>query len=206
VSSLVQSNPAVQALCDRIEVAEAELEAARQDAARLSDALQGKDDELLRLEVLASLGERTGDDVKRRAKEIAELKTQSDEAHREVKRKGMAIEYLTQRLADTEEAAINELREEHMDHIRKAVKSTAAKIRDAIAANEELYDACEAMRAAGLRMPHADIVWRDLLEDSARGANHAKWRASWNGDGAVAKLRPRAAVWFEQLAKLGYDV
>ena len=206
MSSLVQAHPAVQSLRERLEVAQAELKAARQEAERLTEALQGKDDELLRLEVLASLGERTGDDVKRRAKEIADLKVQSDEAHREVKRKGMAIEFLTDRLADAEAAAIKELREEHMEHVRKAVKTTAAKIREAIAANEELFAACDALRAAGLRMPHADIVWRDLLPDTNRPEDRPKWRESWNGDVAVAKGRPRAGVWFEQLAKLGYDV
>jgi hypothetical protein len=206
VSSLVQSHPAVQSLRERLEVAQAELKTAKQDAERLAGALQGKDDELLRLEVLASLGERTGDDVKRRAKEIADLKVQNDEAHREVKRKGMAIEFLTDRLADAEAAAVAELHEEHMQHVRKAVKATAAKIREAIAANEELYEAFETMRAAGLKMPHPDIVWRDLLEDNNRPANHGKWRESWHGDVSVHKMRPRAGMWFEQVEKLGYDV
>jgi hypothetical protein len=206
VATVTQTDPKVRDLRERLSVAVAEHKAAAEHVKELRANLEGRDDELLHLEALAGIGEHDENDVQTRARALDTLRDSEGDAVRHVKRCAITVELLETRLSEAEAAAIADLHAVHLAHIRQAVKSTAGKVREAIAANDKLYQAFEAMRAAGLKMPHPDIVWRDLLSDGNRPADHGKWRSSWHGDASASKSRPRAGMWFEQLEKLGYDV
>jgi len=200
--SMVHDHPDVRAARTALETAEGELRTAQQDAERLAHDLETQDDALLRAEAMLALGEGNEADVKRRTREVAELRAESTEASRDVRRKEYALAHLRQKLADAEEHAVQQLRQKHEARLAAAVSDVARHLRATMTAAQKLDDAEQDLRRAGLRAPNGGVhlTPQDLMPEDAPS------RSRWHGGTGWTRLGSRGAYWLRQMRDMGYDV
>ena len=201
-----QHDARVRELRAKLDAAEDEAQVAARQAEELADTLAERDEDVLRVEALAELGEHDPKDAEKRARDLERARVAASEAERDARRKRYAVEHLSERLAEAEREAIEARRAGLTTARGDAARLAAERLRETMRCVDALDRAEFAFREAGLQPPHSEsIVYQDLLTrpDRARARRHGD-AAHTAGLGGEQRQPGRGAHWLQTLEKLGY--